>query len=192
MATPQPPTNMVTMTNTPKTPTEPARLPTETTRVLLPAETAGTPSSPTARLNFNRYVSTLSTQGRITRLKTFTQHGRVSTYEHVVCVAHTALTWSRALHLSVNEKELVRGAMLHDYYLYDWHTTTNNKHAINHPVIAATNAAQDFDLSAKERNIIEAHMWPLPPTRIPTSKEAWLVCAADKWRSLGETLFKRT
>lgn len=88
-------------------------------------------------------------------------------------------------------KVLTRGALLHDYYLYDWHHCENKAHAVNHPVIALGNAVQDFELSRRERNIIASHMWPLPPTRVPKCREAWIVCMADKVCSLQETLFMR-
>ena len=115
--------------------------------------------------DFSAFVAEVSAQGRVAQMRTFVQHGSVSTYAHVVRVAHTSWRWARALKLRVSEPELVRAALLHDYYLYDWHHTDNKGHAVNHPVIAARNAAEDFDLTPKERNIIEAHMWPLPPTR---------------------------
>lgn len=60
-----------------------------------------------------------------------------------------------------------------------------------HPVFALEKAREDFSLSPLEENAIAAHMWPLPPTRIPASAEAWLICAADKWCSLAETLWMR-
>lgn len=136
-------------------------------------------------------IAALSEQGRVQEMKRYAQHGSVSTYSHVVRVAVTAVKWSRALRLSVSEDELLRGALLHDYYLYDWHDPINKGHATKHPLRALTNAEEDFELTDKERNIIAAHMWPLPPERIPKSREAWLVCGADKWCSLLETLFMR-
>ena len=39
--------------------------------------------------------------------------------------------------------------------------------------------------------MIRSHMWPLNPERVPRSKEAWIVCVADKLVSLHETLFRR-
>ncbi|MDO4536820.1 MAG: HD domain-containing protein [Coriobacteriales bacterium] len=124
-------------------------------------------------------------------MHTFVQHGNITTYAHVLRVARTALRWSEALHVRVSDSELVRGALLHDYYLYDWHEPNHTGHATKHPLFALHEAEIDFDLTQKERNIIAAHMWPLPPNRIPKSREAWLVCAADKWCSLQETLFMR-
>ena len=36
--------------------------------------------------------------------------------------------------------------------------------------------------------IIETHMWPLTITKVPRSKEAFLVCFVDKIMALAETL----
>ena len=49
------------------------------------------------------------------------QHGTVSVMEHSIAVAQCALSISEKLPFSFCERELVRGALLHDYFLYDWH-----------------------------------------------------------------------
>ena len=49
------------------------------------------------------------------------QHGTVSVMEHSIAVAQCALEISEKLPFSFCERELVRGALLHDYFLYDWH-----------------------------------------------------------------------
>ena len=41
-------------------------------------------------------------------------------------------------------------------------------------------ALEDFDLTDKEKNIIRGHMWPLTFIHPPKSREALLVCLADK------------
>lgn len=136
-------------------------------------------------------VKELRAHGRLAQLEQFAQHGRITTFDHVVRVAALSLRIARRLPVAVSETELARGALLHDYYLYDWHHCENRAHAVNHPVIALGNAVQDFELSRRERNIIASHMWPLPPTRVPQCREAWIVCMADKVCSLQETLFMR-
>lgn len=140
---------------------------------------------------FKTLVEELRAHGRLSQLEQFTQHGRITTFDHVVRVAALSLRIARRLPVAVSETELARGALLHDYYLYDWHHCENRGHAVNHPVIALGNAVQDFELSRRERNIIASHMWPLPPTRVPQCREAWIVCMADKVCSLQETLFMR-
>ena len=83
---------------------------------------------------------------------------------------------------------LVKGAMLHDYYLYDTETMpwSDYKHSLIHPKLAVENAEKLFDLNATERNIILSHMWPIPGAPLPRSREAWLICAADKLCAQGE------
>ena len=135
------------------------------------------------------------------RMRDFIQHGSVTTYDHTRRVAHTAFALAiRAERrgAQIDERALVRGAFLHDYFLYDWHVKgpedADRHHATRHPLYAAANADRDFGLTPKERNIIESHMWPLPPgpsNRVPHSTEACLVCIADKWCSLVETVAKR-
>lgn len=82
----------------------------------------------------------------------------------------------------------VRGALLHDYFLYDWHQPHKEYglHGFTHPSTALRNAVQDFDLNAVERNIIARHMFPLVPIP-PRYRESVIVCLADKFCSLNET-----
>ena len=51
----------------------------------------------------------------------FVQHGDVSVRKHSISVALTALRISHMLPFHTNDKAIVRGALLHDYFLYDWH-----------------------------------------------------------------------
>lgn len=138
---------------------------------------------------FARTLGGLLHQARISQMAGFRQHGSATTLEHAVRVAKASLRLARALRIPVNETELVRGAVLHDYCLYDWHEPGHAGHATKHPLHARKNAEHDFELTAKERNIIASHMWPIPPTRVPLSREAWLVCVADKWCTLAEVGF---
>ena len=139
---------------------------------------------------FARVISSVRSVGML-EMKTFCHHGSVSTYQHSMRVAWCAYRMNRRFHLGASEKELVKAGILHDYFGYDWHHTSNNKHAVNHPVIAEGRARREFGLTPKEQNIILAHMWPLPPTRIPKCREAWIICLADKICALEETLFMR-
>ena len=88
-----------------------------------------------------------------------------------------------------------RAGLLHDLYLYDPRTLPSYRQCFAHPVAAAENAAALCGgLTAREKNCILAHMWPLS-RRAPRSREAAAVCLADKlcataeimqiWRNLG-------
>jgi uncharacterized protein len=118
---------------------------------------------------------------RFRELKKYPHHGHISIRRHVLNVAY--LCYKHGLNkknISINE--LIRAALLHDYYLYDWHdrTSHNGIHGFNHPLIALINAKRDFSLTRKECRIILSHMWPLTFLHFPTSKEAWILCYYDK------------
>ncbi|RSX56133.1 phosphohydrolase [Bifidobacterium dolichotidis] len=123
------------------------------------------------------------------------QHGRISTYDHSVRVACLAVKLADRLHLwrRVDLKSLVRAALLHDYFLYDWHHHdggTHRWHGFRHGRTAATNAHRDFNLNHVEHNSIHRHMFPLTPIP-PKHIEGWLVTFADKISATVETLFHR-
>lgn len=119
------------------------------------------------------------------------QHGNVTVNSHVMNVARYSLALSERMHIRCSERELVRGALLHDYFLYDWHQPDpehpHKLHGFYHPGTALRNASKEYRLTQKERDIIKHHMWPLT-VKPPGCREAWIVTAADKWCSLMETI----
>lgn len=121
----------------------------------------------------------------------YIQHGSIPVHRHSIDVARQSLIISKALRIPVNERELIRGALLHDYFLYDWHDKTREDydplHGFSHPGRALRNASRDFELTGVEKDIIEKHMWPLT-TALPRYKESWVVTLADKYCSTLETL----
>lgn len=137
----------------------------------------------------------LERTGRFGLTRHFIQHGTVSVHVHVMSVAlasaHAADVLER-LRIKVDRASLIRGALLHDYFLYDWHDPdpSHRLHGFTHPFRALANAEQDFDLTDRERNIIKRHMFPLVPIP-PTCREAWIVCLADKACALRETVSAR-
>ena len=121
-------------------------------------------------------------------MKRFIQHGSISTYDHVLRVVRLSYYLNRHFHLGAPDAELVRGAFLHDFYLYDWHENgyAGRLHGFHHPAIALKNAMRRYALTPVERNIIASHMWPLTLFAIPKSRAAFIVCLADKICSCGE------
>lgn len=122
--------------------------------------------------------------------KNFIQHGNISCFEHSVNVAETSLVIARFLSIRIDEKSLVRGALLHDYFLYDWHKSDKRLHGFYHPGYALKNADRDFVLNAIERNIIKRHMFPLTFFP-PRYRESWIVCIADKLCALQEIFMRK-
>ena len=103
-----------------------------------------------------------------------------------------AVELAQRFSLNVNRKELIRGALLHDYFLYDWHEKNagHRFHGFIHAGRALQNAKNDFELTRREENIISRHMFPLNIVP-PMCKEAWLVCLADKICASKETIVRR-
>lgn len=122
-------------------------------------------------------------------LRRYPQHGNASRYEHVLSVGWFSLAIARKLGIRVDERSLVRGALLHDYFLYDWHDVSAGRtfHGFTHAGEALRTAEKAFELNPVERNIIRRHMFPMNPTP-PKYREAWIVSAADKVSALLETL----
>ena len=115
-----------------------------------------------------------------------------TTLDHAIAVAYYSLMLDQKWKLNCDKGSLVRGALLHDYFLYDWHQPHKEYglHGFTHPSTALRNAVQDFDLNAVERNIIARHMFPLVPIP-PRYRESVIVCLADKFCSLNETFSRQ-
>lgn len=123
------------------------------------------------------------------KLRDFPHHGSLDRLEHCLLVAKTSLWLSQLLRCPVQRESLLLGAALHDFFFYNWYDRTQRPphHSLQHPAIALENALRCFPLTAKEQNMILSHMWPLSAVR-PRSREAMLLCLADKLCCLWELL----
>lgn len=114
----------------------------------------------------------------------YMQHGSTSTYTHSLAVAYVTVLLAKQLNLKgLDMRSAVRGALLHDYFLYDWHNRDDGSHRLHgfrHAGTACGNAIRDFGITPLEQSIILSHMYPLNITKPPRSREAWIVTAADK------------
>lgn len=123
----------------------------------------------------------------------YMQHGTVSCLMHCITVAHNSFKMAKNLNLKIDFRSLIRGAMLHDFFLYDWHDKNNGirLHGYKHPKIALKNSMRYFELNKIEQDIIKKHMWPLTLCP-PLYKESFLVSVADKVITVSEIckLFK--
>ena len=119
---------------------------------------------------------------------TFMQHGTTSVLLHSLRVTSLALALARNFSIAVDVHALTRGALLHDYFLYDWHKPhrDNVLHGFTHPFTACRNAVRDHAIGRLERHMIKTHMFPLVPLA-PTGREAALLCLADKIVAARET-----
>ena len=140
---------------------------------------------------FQKAIAPIVKNEKMQSTKSCVQHGDVSVFAHSMAVAAYSIKLADKLGIKYDRKSLIRGALLHDFFLYDWHETSNagdGLHGFAHPLTASKNAVRYFNLNKKELDIIRKHMWPLTITKMPKCRESWLVCAVDKYCSLLETL----
>lgn len=129
----------------------------------------------------------------VLRMKLYPHHGTTNCYQHCMNVAYYNYQICRAFHLDA--RSAARAGMLHDLFLYDWHThaarTGDHFHGMTHPRVALRNAEKFFRLNKIERDIIFTHMWPVTPFRIPKTKEGWVTIFTDKYCGACETSKRR-
>ncbi len=125
--------------------------------------------------------------------KKYLAHSSISVYEHSYNVAKRAYCLAKKKNLDIDYKSLIRGALLHDFYLYDWHKKGEGHrlHGFRHPFTAYKNATKYFKINKLEGNIIKSHMFPLLFWVMPLSKEARLVIKSDRHEAIKETFGKK-
>lgn len=137
-------------------------------------------------------IRDLNENTRIMEAKEHIQHGDTSVYMHSLAVAYVSFAIIRRFNWKVNVAALIVGALLHDYFLYDWHIDAPySLHGYKHPRKALANAKRDYTIGPIEENIIKRHMFPLTPTP-PTTREGFVVCIADKICSTYEVFARNT
>jgi uncharacterized protein len=130
-------------------------------------------------------VGDLLSHPLVCSMEGFVQHNEISCLEHSISVSFTSYRICRRLGL--DSRAAARGGLLHDFFLYDWHTSkpAHGLHGYIHPRIALDNANKNFLLSAREQDIIRHHMWPVT-IRPPKFRESYIVLLVDKYYAVVE------
>ncbi|MGI6069586.1 MAG: phosphohydrolase [Blautia sp.] len=131
---------------------------------------------------FYSYIRDIVHHPVVLQMKKYPHHGKTSCYQHCLNVSY--YNYRICKFLGWDARSAARAGMLHDLFLYDWHThageTGNHFHGLTHPWDALQNARKYFPINDLEREMILKHMWPLtvvPPGR----KEAFIICITDKY-----------
>ena len=143
-------------------------------------------------LNDKRYmecVYDIMNNEKFKEMNNYIQHGTTTTLEH--CISVSYISYKICKYYNFDYISAARGGLLHDLFLYNWHThckeTGKNIHGLTQPRTALNNAKKYFDLNDVERDIILKHMWPL--TVIPPKHmEGYVVMYADKYCGFIETI----
>ena len=68
----------------------------------------------TDKQKMDKILRDLESDEHVQQMKNYTQHGKVSTYEHCERVAKLSYELNKKLHLHAQVPTLIKGAMLHD------------------------------------------------------------------------------
>lgn len=112
----------------------------------------------------------------------YTHHGDTTCLKHCVHVSYCSYLFAKRHQMDY--KSTARAGLIHDLFLYDWHThskeTGDYFHGFTHPKTALQNANKYFSLNSREKNLILRHMWPLTPIP-PKYKEGFVIMLMDKY-----------
>ncbi len=141
---------------------------------------------------FKGFFHDLLAESGLERINEYVQHGSTTRLLHSLAVAYYSYRLARFTRLSFHWQELVRGALLHDYFLYDAQDgdPARKGHWTRHPHIAAENAKQEMDLTPIEEDTIRCHMFPLT-IKPPKYREGVVVSLVDKVCSVYEFFRRR-
>ena len=125
-------------------------------------------------------------------MKNNQHHVKSNVYNHSVKVAYLCYKHHKRFGTKIDLQEFIRGALLHEYYLYDWHDRKpeHRYHGFMHPKRALKNALQKYpDLTEMEKDMIVRHMFPLTVIP-PKTKAGWIICFYDKVAAISDYLGK--
>jgi len=121
----------------------------------------------------------------VAKLSQYNHHRGKTRLEHVKEVAYLSFLWGKRL--SLDSEAIVRGALLHDLFYYDWLHEGPRLHGFRHHNIALKNAREITLLTKKEEDIIKKHMWPLTVVP-PRYMESLVVSLVDTFCSARDYL----
>ena len=116
----------------------------------------------------------------VNSMKQYRHHQDTNTHFHSVYVSYRVMKMCEALEL-INTREVVRAALLHDFYLYQWYTEKHEEYHIwYHPKESVKNIEAHFgEMTPLQKNMILSHMFPTC-VELPKSKGAWILTLCDK------------
>lgn len=141
------------------------------------------------REEFTDAIKDLLKTDVVQEMKQYNHHSHTSCFTHSMHVAYYNFKLCKLF--GMDAKAGARGGLLHDLFLYDWHTreitVDKDLHGFSHPYTALRNARHYFEISPMEADIIEKHMFPLTP-RFPKYGETVIIILTDKFCSVCEVM----
>ena len=131
---------------------------------------------------FVSYIRDIISSREFQSTKGHRHHINGTVYRHSIKVAYLCYKHHKRFKPKIDIRELVRGALLHDFYLYNLHGDGQKHkfHWIKHPSHALKNATKKYpELTEMQRDMIKHHMFPLTPVP-PKTRAGWIICFYDK------------
>ncbi|NLC96252.1 MAG: HD domain-containing protein [Erysipelotrichaceae bacterium] len=125
-------------------------------------------------------ISEIIENAEFQKLEYYSQHLNTSRLQHSINVAYYTYKMSKSLELDYISA--TKGALLHDFFLYNWQDKNHNftEHKYMHPIAALENSKKYFEVNEIMEDCILNHMWPVTHTR-PKTAEGHIVQLADKY-----------
>ena len=138
------------------------------------------------RKEFNEIIHDIAYHPEFRKLAAYKHHIFCNRYQHCINVAW--YTYCMCKEAGLDYVSATRGALLHDFFLYNYHTEqpVKGRHTCVHPQQALVNARKYFDVNPLMEDCIVHHMWPSDPLAVPQSREAYIVTIADKYSAAAE------
>lgn len=139
------------------------------------------PSGQAEQGGYYELVADLLESEAVQQMKQYTHHGHTTCFQHCLNVSYYNYLFCKLL--SLDARAGARAGLLHDLFLYDWHTHITPKgernHCWSHAGRALANARENFEISPVEADIISKHMFPMN-IKLPSYRETWVIIFTDK------------
>ena len=137
-------------------------------------------------LEFQEIIKDIIENEEFQKTKEIHVHGNSNIFLH--CYAVSYYCYLACKKRKLDYKSAARGALLHDFFLYNWRIPHSHKgpHAFTHPKVAYLNAKKQFELNWTEKNMILTHMFPVTLFAIPQCRESWILTLVDKSCAISE------
>lgn len=140
-------------------------------------------------LPFYNCISDIFESKEIQKLGDITHHIYTTRPQHSLNVAY--YNYIICNFFGFNAVSAARAGLMHDLFYYNRKERVKHKgeksHCAHHPVLAAENAREVFDVSLLEHDIIVKHMWPMT-FKLPKYKESYVIVFVDKYCALLEVM----
>lgn len=138
---------------------------------------------PTKDAEYMACVGDLIDNELVVLMKKYLHHVNTTCFDHSLSVSY--MNYSICKKFNLDYVSAARAGLLHDFFLYDWHSKSKIKHLFDHPKIALENARKLFPINSLEAEAIKRHMWPFTLVP-PIKKEAYVTVFTDKYCSCME------